>query len=285
MNSAPKILITGANGQLGHDLALRCRTDGDEVTALGHIDLDIADPAAVSAMLDQVRPDIVVNCAAWTDVDGCESDPEWAQRVNADAVGFLAAAAHQVGAHLVQISTDYVFDGTLERPYREDDRPNPLSVYGTTKLAGERSAGADATIIRTSWVCGIAGNNMVKTVLRLATTHPTLSFVDDQFGNPSFTFDLAGPVRQLAVARHAGIYHVTNSTPDNAGISWYRFACDIVAAIGRDPDMVKPIPTVDLQPARPATRPANGVLDNTKTGRVRDYRAGLEELLASLITP
>lgn len=178
-----------------------------------------------------------------------------------------------------------MFDGTLDRPYRPNDTPNPLSVYGASKLAGEVAAGDDATIVRTSWVCGVAGNNMVKTVLRLVTSSMTLRFVDDQIGNPSFTADIAPRIRELALERAAGIYHVTNSTSDDAGVSWYRFVSDIVSAIGRDPDMVEPISTADLNPPRPAPRPANSVLATTDGVPLRDYRDGLDAMIAALIEP
>lgn len=283
--SAMKVLITGAGGQLGTDLAAECQRRGDEVVALTSTELDITSPDAVDAAIAEARPEVIVNTAAWTAVDDCESDPERALNVNGRAVENLRAAADGVGAHLVQLSTDYVFDGTLDRPYRPDDAPNPLSVYGSSKLAGEQAAGDAATIVRTSWVCGLAGNNMVKTVLRLVTSHTTLSFVDDQLGNPTFTPDLAVRVRDLARRRPGGIHHVTNSTPDDAGVSWYGFVREIVTQIGRDPEMVQPIGTADLDPPRPAPRPANSVLENTTTEPLRDYREALADMIAALINP
>jgi dTDP-4-dehydrorhamnose reductase len=174
---------------------------------------------------------VVVNCAAWTAVDACEGDPERAFAVNALGVRWVREACDRSNAHLVQISTDYVFDGTLDRPYHEWDRPNPSSVYGASKLGGEREAGHDATIVRTSWVCGEHGNNMVHTVLRLAAERTSLSFVDDQRGCPTFTTDLADAVRRLAVDRRPGVYHVTNA----GAVSWYEFVRDIVAAPAATP--------------------------------------------------
>ena len=229
-------------------------------------------------------PDVVVNCAAWTAVDACESDPERAQRVNGDAVAWLRQSCDHVGAHLVQISTDYVFDGTLDRPYVETDPTGPQSVYGRSKLAGEQAAGPDATIVRTSWVCGEAGGNMVKTVLRLSAERDSLSFVDDQRGCPTFTADLAPLVRRLAVERPSGVFHATNQ----GAVSWYEFVRDIVDAAGRDPGMVHPIATADLDPPRPAPRPANSVLDNAalRTAGIpllRDYREPLAELVERLL--
>jgi dTDP-4-dehydrorhamnose reductase len=156
-------------------------------------------------------------------------------------------------------------------------------VYGQSKLAGETEAGAGATVVRTSWVSGANGNNIVKTVLRLAAEQPSLSFVDDQIGCPTFTADLAPMVRRLAVARRAGVYHVTNQ----GAVSWYEFVRDVVSAAGYDPDMVDPIATADLQPPRPAPRPANSVLDNVALREsgiplLRHYREPLGELVEQL---
>src|SRR5690606_19469373 len=188
-----------------------------------------------------------------------ESDPERAFTVNALAVRWLREACDHVGAHLAHVSTDYVFDGALNRPYHEWDRPNPQSVYGRSKLAGEREAGQSATVVRTSWVCGEHGNNMVRTVLRLLDDgHRTLRFVDDQRGCPTFTADLAPLLRRLAVDRRTGVHHVTNQ----GAVSWYELVREIVAVAGRDPGMVEPITTDKLDPPRPAPRPANSVLDN-----------------------
>lgn len=278
-----RLLVTGAAGQLGHDLVAFAREEGDEVIAFDRSQLDVGDPTEVRDRVAAAAPDIVVNCAAWTAVDACESDPVRAERDNASAVGFLRDACEVIGAHLVQISTDYVFDGTLDRPYVETDEPNPRSVYGVSKLAGERAAGPVATIIRTSWVCGEAGGNMVKTVLRLLGEHDTLSFVDDQRGCPTFTADLAMMVHRLAQDRPSGVFHVTNQ----GAVSWYEFVRDIAAAAGEDPDRILPISTADLQPPRPAPRPANSVLDNAALRvagipLLRDFREPLAELVAAL---
>ena len=173
-----RVLVTGAGGQLGRELARHCAAAGDDVVALDRAQLDVGDRRAVAQALGTHQPEVVVNAAAWTAVDACEGDPERAFRDNADAVRWLREACDGAGAHLVQVSTDYVFDGTLDRPYREDDAPNPLSVYGRSKLAGELAAGDAATIVRTSWLCGAIGGNMVKTVLRLAKERDELSFVE-----------------------------------------------------------------------------------------------------------
>lgn len=278
-----RILITGAAGQLGRDLAAHCVEMGDDVARADRTVLDVGDRDAVHGAVGAVQPDIVVNAAAWTAVDACEGDRPRAFRVNALGPRWLREATELHGAHLVQLSTDYVFDGTLDRPYHEWDVPNPPSVYGQSKLAGETEAGPDATLIRTSWVSGANGNNMVKTVLRLAADHPSLTFVDDQHGCPTFTGDLAPMVRRLAVDRRAGVYHVTNQ----GAVSWYEFVRDVVSAAGYDPDMVAPISTADLQPPRPAPRPANSVLDNAALREsgiplLRHYREPLGELVEQL---
>jgi dTDP-4-dehydrorhamnose reductase len=202
-------------------------------------------------------------------------------------VRWLAEACDRAGAHLVQLSTDYVFDGELDRPYHEWDPTNPVSVYGLTKLVGETEAlvlGPRTTVIRSSWVCGAHGSNMVKTVMRLAGERTELAFVADQIGHPTFTADLAVAIRGLALDRCSGIWHVTNNTPT----SWFGFAREVVAAMGKDPDMVRPIRTAELQPPRPAPRPANSVLDNAMlrmSGRplLRDFREPLRELVTSLM--
>jgi dTDP-4-dehydrorhamnose reductase len=278
-----KVLVTGAGGQLGHDVVGACRSAGDDVVATGRAELDVTVRSDVAAAIAAIRPDVVFHCAAWTAVDDCESDPDRAFAANSQAVRWVREASELAGAHLVTISTDYVFDGTLERPYHERDTPNPRSVYGRSKLAGEGEAGPNATIVRTSWVCGEHGSNMVRTVLRLASEHDTLSFVEDQHGCPTFTADLAPMLRRLALDRRTGIHHVTNQ----GAVSWYEFVCSIVAAIGKDPAMVRPIRTADLDPPRAAERPANGVLDNAVLREaglplLRDHRQPLAELVARL---
>ncbi|MFM7044312.1 MAG: dTDP-4-dehydrorhamnose reductase, partial [Ilumatobacteraceae bacterium] len=241
----------------------------------------------VLGAITSVRPDVVVNCAAWTAVDACEGDPDMAMRLNAHAVRWIAEACARADAHLMQLSTDYVFDGTLDRPYHEHDEPSPRSVYGASKRAGEREAlslGASATVVRTSWVCGQHGANMVKTIMRLAASQPALSFVADQVGHPTFTADLAPALRRLALDRLSGIVHVTNQ----GACSWYEFAAEVVAAMGLDPAMVRPIATADLDPPRPAPRPANSVLDNAVLRSaglpmLRHHAEPLAELVAALM--
>ena len=280
------MLVTGAAGQLGRDTVLACEAAGDTVFGVDRSQLDVTDRDAVLGAITSLRPDAVIHCAAWTAVDACEGDPGRAFDANAMAVRHVAEACHRVGAHLVHVSTDYVFDGSLHRPYHEWDTPNPASVYGASKLAGEREAlalGPDAAVVRTSWVCGEHGNNMVKTVLRFAAERPTLSFVTDQVGHPTFTADLAPMLRRVALDRRSGVHHLTNS----GAVSWHEFVQEIVRLMGKDPAMVLPIVTADLDPPRPAPRPANSVLDNAVARLsglppMRDFREPLAELVARL---
>ena len=281
-----RVLIAGAGGQLGIDLVRCCESSGDDVIATRHSDLDIADRDAVHGAVSSLRPDVVINCAAWTAVDACEGDPQRALVQNGLSVRWLAESCDRAAARLVQLSTDYVFDGSLDRPYNEWDEPTPQSVYGASKLMGEREAvalGPSATVVRTSWVCGQNGSNMVTTILRLASQHTELAFVDDQVGHPTFTSDLAPMVRRLAVERRSGIHHVTNQTPT----TWYGFARDVVAAMGKSPEMVRPITTAELKPSRPARRPANSVLDNAVLRAsgielLRDFGEPLRETVQAL---
>ena len=282
------LLVTGAAGQLGHDVARAGRSAASNVLAYDRSMLDLTRPDTVAHVIDSSRPAVVVNCAAYTAVDACETNVEQAYAVNEHGVRSLAVACAATGAHLIHISTDYVFDGRSERPYREDDHPNPQSVYGRSKRAGEIDVldvlGDRCTVVRTSWVCGEHGSNMVKTVLRVSDPPRPLTFVDDQRGHPSFTADLAPALRQLAVDRRGGIFHLTN-----AGlVSWYEFVREVLQAAGRDPDMVSPISTDELQPPRPAVRPANSALDNAAWRAagytpLRHFREPLGELVTRLL--
>ncbi len=234
-----------------------------------------------------IAPHLIVHAGAWTAVDACEGDPERAFRVNALGTRHIVEAARLSSAHLCYVSTDYVFDGTLPRPYREWDDTGPRSVYGQSKRAGELEVLTGlpgACIVRTSWVCGRYGANMVKTVLRLGAQPGPLAFVDDQHGCPTFTDDLAGAIRDLVVARLPGVFHVTNQGPT----TWYGFARDILAAASMDPQRVRPITTAELDPPRPAPRPANSVLDNFALRQaglplLPDYHVALERTVKELL--
>lgn len=277
-----RVLVTGAGGQVGRDVVDVCRVAGDDVVACDHTTLDVVDRDAVFRMVTETRPDLVIHAAAWTAVDACEGDPDRAFRVNALATRHVTEAARRARAHLVYLSTDYVFDGQKAEPYTEWDAPNPQSVYGRSKLAGEReTAGShDTTTIRISWVCGRHGHNMVKTILRLAAEHDVLRFVDDQRGHPTIVGDLAPMLRRLGVERRPGIFHVTNQ----GAVSWYEFARDVITAAGDDPNRVEPIVTEDLDPPRRAPRPRNSVLDNAALRfsglpLLPHYRESLERLV------
>lgn len=278
-----RVLITGAGGQLGRELGTAFASRGADVVPLTRAQLDVGDRAAVLAAVEGHRPALVVNAAAWTAVDACEADPDRAFRDNAMAVRYLVEASARIGTHLVQISTDYVFDGRSARPYHEWDSTNPQSVYGHSKLGGEVEAGPTATIVRTSWVCGRHGGNFVKTMLRLAAERPTVSVVDDQHGTPTFADDLASTVAVLGTERLRGRYHVTNQ----GATTWFAFARAIFEAAGHDPERVLPISTAELDPPRPAPRPAYSVLDNVALRSqglplLPDHRSSLERLVHAL---
>ncbi len=251
-----KVLITGAGGQVGRELVDLFA--GHDVTGFDHRSLDVTDRDAVLGAVTSIRPDVIINGAAYTAVDACETETDTAWAVNAMAVRHLADGARRVGARVCHISTDYVFDGSKPEPYVEWDQPNPASMYGRSKLGGELELSPDDTIVRTSWVCGYHGSNMVKTILRLAGEHDTLTFVDDQRGHPTFADDLAAVVHRLVVDRRPGLFHATNQ----GAVSWFEFAQAVLEAAGLDPQRVSPVATADLKPARPAPRPANSVLDN-----------------------
>ncbi|MGA3351568.1 MAG: dTDP-4-dehydrorhamnose reductase [Acidimicrobiales bacterium] len=261
-----RVFVTGVTGQLGTEIvadlrrraAERVRGPALEVIAPEEDDLDICDRDALLAAIGTVQPEVIIHPAAWTAVDACEGNPDRAYSVNTLGTRHIAEAARLVGAHVCYLSTDYVFDGTSARPYLEWDDPNPLSVYGRSKLGGERELDDGHTIVRTAWVNGRFGANMVKTVLRLAAAGEPLRFVNDQRGSPTSAADLASRVVDLSLGRYPGIFHVTNQ----GSTTWYEFARLVVSASGGDPARVEPITTSELDPPRPAPRPANSVLDN-----------------------
>ena len=279
-----KVLITGAAGQLGTDLALSANHAGLEVVGTTHADLDITDKEQVAQKIASVLPEAIIHAAAWTAVDACESDPQKAIAVNRDGTANIVSAARAAGARVIYISTDYVFDGTKKTPYIESDSPNPQSVYGASKLAGEQQLDlVQDAVVRISWVCGEHGANMVKTILRLAATSQQLTFVDDQIGSPTFTSDAAPAIVDLAVSSRAGIWHLTNQ----GSTSWFGFAQDVLRAAELDPNRVQPIATADLRPQRPAKRPANSVLENAQMREANvtlldDYHTPLQRLVDRL---
>ena len=276
-----KLLITGAAGQLGTDLVLSAQKSGHQVIATIHADLDITDKSQVDRVVGEAKADAIIHAAAWTAVDACESDPQRAMSVNRDGTANIVSAARKSGSRVIYISTDYVFDGTKLTPYIESDLPNPQSVYGASKLAGEQQLDLTTDqIVRISWVCGEHGANMVKTILRLAATNPTLTFVDDQIGSPTFTSDAAPMIIEMATAGLAGIWHVTNQ----GSTSWFGFARDVLTCAGLDAGRVIATTTKLLQPARPAKRPTNSVLENAQMRKANlalldDYHIPLQRLV------
>lgn len=252
-----RALVTGAAGQVGREVVTLLAERGHDVVAATRAELDVRDRDVVLAAMHDVAPDVVVHTATWTAVDDCEADPDRAFAVNALGTRHVAEAARRTGSHLVVVSSDYVFDGTADRPYTEWDEPNPVSVYGRSLLAREREAGPDATVVRTSWVSGRHGSNFVKTMLRLAGGDGELRVVDDQHGCPTEASDLASVLVRFAVERRPGTFHVTNQVPT----TWFELARLVLDAAGHDPGRVVPVATAALEPPRPAPRPAYSVLD------------------------
>lgn len=281
-----KVLITGANGQLG--TALR-RTAPKQALIVAHdIDtLDLTDPSAVRSLIERERPALILNAAAFTAVDRAEAEQAAALAINATAVGVLADAARMVGAQFVHVSTDFVFDGERGVPYRPDDTPAPVGAYGRTKLAGEAAAG-DALIVRTAWVYGPTGNNFVRTMLRLMADRDQVGVVADQIGTPTYVPGLARALWALSDAKVKGILHYT----DSGVASWYDFAVAIqeeaiVAGLLERAVPINPITTAQFP--TPARRPAYSVLDKTRTwellgGPAPHWRNNLREMLKEVAT-
>jgi dTDP-4-dehydrorhamnose reductase len=252
-------LVTGAAGMLGRDLTNLLAARGEEVTALGHGDLDITDAASVTAALDKHRPSVVVNCAAWTAVDDAEAREDAALRLNGDGPANLAAACAPTGAILVQPSTDYVFDGHASSPYAEDAPTGPRSAYGRTKLAGERAVlealPDSGYVLRTAWLYGEHGNSFVRTMIRLARKGNPVDVVTDQAGQPTWTADLAAQILTLATSgAPAGVYHGTSS----GETTWFGLAQEVFGLQGAGAGLVRPTTSEAFR--RPAPRPPYSVL-------------------------
>ena len=278
-----RILLTGRNGQVGWELAGALAPIG-EVVALDRASLDLGDADAIRRVVREVRPDVLVNDAAYTAVDRAESEAEIANRVNGVAPGILAEEARQLGALLIHYSTDYVFDGEKDAPYTEEDRPNPLSTYGHSKLAGEiaiQASGCRHAILRTSWVYSSRGANFLRTILRLARERPELRVVDDQFGAPTSAIAIARAT--AAILRNPcsdGLFHMSAG----GSTSWHGFAQAILEHESPSTRLL-PIPSKDYPSA--ARRPRNSLLDNSRLQQrfgivLDDWRTQLAEVLAQL---
>jgi dTDP-4-dehydrorhamnose reductase len=260
----PEVVIFGAFGMLGHAL----QHVFPEALCKGH-DLDITDPAGLRAFMRESRPAIVINAAAYTDVEGCEEDREQAFEVNGRAPGYIAEACHESGSLLVHYSTDYVFNGE-KQVYIESDTPDPINVYGASKLLGEqliRKYHDNFLIIRTSWLFGPHGRNFVDTMLTLSRQMEQVKVVNDQFGRPTYTHDLAGKTRNL-LEKESGIYHVTN----DGTCTWYEFAQAIIP---------NAIPCSTDEFPRKARRPKYSVLASTRTQPMRPWREALADYLTT----
>ncbi len=263
-----RLLVTGADGMLGWEIqrAARRVIAGVDWRVAGHTrgSLDVTDPESTRHALGLISPAVLINCAAYTDVDGCESNEIEALRVNGEAPGRLAQLCREAGVLLVHFSTDYVFDGTATHPYTEDDPVRPLSAYGRSKLAGEeaiRASGAPHLILRTQWLYGSHGKNFVDTILLRAAAGEKLRVVNDQHGAPTYARELASAALTAIAKKLRGTYHAVNG---GAG-TWYDVACAALSLADMDPETVTPVPTEEMP--RPARRPAWGVLDATRLER------------------
>lgn len=277
------VIVTGGGGQLARDLTERFTARGWTVAAPVRTQLDVTDRRAVLDRIGSIRPDVVINAAAWTNPQGCEDDPARAWSVHAMAVRHLAEACRKNGTHLCQISTDYVFDGSRATSHTEWDPPSPTSVYGRSKLAGEHEVPDGATIVRTSRLISRHGNNVGRNVLRLARKNPDQKFGFDAYhkGCVTFTADLASLVETLVAERLPGMYHATNQ-----GVTtWYEFARAVLSTAGENPDRVRPID--GDQATGVLARPEHSVLENVALSvsgiaPLPDWKASLESFVGSL---
>jgi len=273
-----KLLVTGAAGMLGRDVMLAAGNAGHDVVGFGRAELDVADAAAVAKKLDLERPDVVINCAAWTDVDGAEEAEEAAFAVNGAGAGAVAGAAAKVGASVVYVSTDYVFDGAKGAPYVESDQPAPLSAYGRTKLAGEEAtavANKRHFIVRSAGLFGVGGGNFVETMLRLATIQNEVLVVRDQVGSPTYTWHLAYGIVRLIEGIEFGIHHMAAA----GKCSWYEFAREIFEQAKVE---CKVLSSTTEMLGRPAPRPPFSALTSQREHAIRlpSWQDGLAGYLA-----
>jgi dTDP-4-dehydrorhamnose reductase len=275
-----KILVLGHKGMLGTELMARLGI-AHEVTGKDMGDFDITSPESCRQVICETNPEVVINAAAYTNVDGAEKDGDTCFAVNAEGVKNVALACRQEQLRIVHFSTDYIFDGTGRTPYREDDAPSPCGIYAQSKAAGEKylkESSENYLLIRTAWLYGRSGKNFVKTILEKASNADTLRVVDDQTGSPTYSRDLAGAVRILLEQGHRGVFHVTN----RGSCTWYAFTKKILAYAGLAHVAVEPIPTKDLR--LPAPRPAYSALGTSKfteaTGKVlRFWQLALQDFI------
>ncbi|MFG2426609.1 dTDP-4-dehydrorhamnose reductase [Streptomyces sp. NPDC048590] len=284
-------LVTGAGGMLGQDVLTRLDRDGESAVGLDRQALDITSPDAVRRAVEEHNPAVIVNCAAWTAVDDAETREGEALRVNGDGPRLLAEACAERGTVLIQVSTDYVFDGTAGEPYPEDAPTGPRSAYGRTKLVGEQAVcsllPSTGYVVRTAWLYGAGGGNFVRTMIKLEGVKDTLDVVDDQRGQPTWTADLADRLVRLgqgalAGTAPAGVYHGTSG----GETTWFGFTQAIFERLGADPERVRPTDSAAF--ARPAPRPAYSVLGhdrwkNAGIEPIRDWRDALAEAFPSLL--
>lgn len=278
-----RVVVTGAGGMLGRDVVRAAEVAGHEVVGLPRAELDVTDAAAVGRAIGSVRPDAVVNCAAWTDVDGAEAEEAAATLVNGAGAGHVADAAVDAGASVVHVSSDYVFDGTKDSPYVESDPTAPLSAYGRGKLAGERAVldgEGRRAVVRSSWLFGTGGGNFVETMLALAAERGEVRVVGDQIGCPTYTGHLAPALVGLAAGGATGMFHVAGA----GAASWHGFAREIFAAAGV-PCRLEEATAADFP--RPATRPAFSVLatERSDAPRLAPWQEGLAAYLAERKRP
>ena len=281
-----KVLVTGVKGQLGFDVVNELTARGHEAVGVDVQDMDITDAAAVDRVIKAAAPDAVIHCAAYTAVDAAEDNEEICRKVNAGGTQNIANVCKELDIKMIYISTDYVFNGEGERPWEPDDERGPVSVYGQTKYEGELAVQNTLEkyfIVRIAWVFGINGKNFVKTMLKLAETHDTLRVVDDQFGSPTYTFDLSKLLVDMIETDKYGVYHATNE-----GIcSWYEFACAIFKEAGLgDKITVNPVSTAEY--GAKASRPANSRMSKeklTQNGfkRLPPWQDALKRYVAELV--
>ncbi len=258
-----KIALIGSTGMLGIDVNSAFKGVNCLIKNYNSKNLDIADARSVSEAFNVFQPDYIINCAAYTNVDGAETEKEKAEAVNNTGVKNLADSALNIGSRIIHLSTDYVFDGSKNLPYTEDDAVNPLNEYGLSKLRGEealKKSGASYIILRTSWLYGKNGKNFVNTILKAADTKKTIEVVDDQFGSPTYTKDVAYAISEIIIKDNSKneIYHLTN----HGNTSWYKFAVEIVKVFKRTNCEIIPVSSDKF--LRPANRPAYSILDNSK---------------------